>query len=99
VIITNLIDRNANTLKARTGPLSRLARDFGSSASVFGGLVTAVAAVVLAVTDEGLVNALRVVALEVVGLAVDNAATGGLVGFVRTIDSAVAFPTDRYTAA
>ncbi len=66
---------------------------------MFGGLVTAVAAVVLAVTDEGLVNALRVVALEVVGLAVDNAATGGLVGFVRTIDSAVAFPTDRYTAA
>ena len=86
-------------MKAGTGPLAGLARDLGSAASVFGGLVTAVAAIVFAVTDKGLVDALGVVALEVVGLAVDDAATGGLVGFVRTVNRTVAFPSNRDTAA
>jgi hypothetical protein len=99
VIITNLIDWNANALKTGTGPLAGLARDFGSAASVFGGLVTAIAAVVFAVTDKGLVDALGVVALEVVGLAVDDAATWRLVGFVRAVNRAVTLPTNRDTAS
>ena len=98
MIITNLIDGNANALKAGTGPLAGLARDLGSATSVFGGLVTTVAAIIFAVTDEGLVDALGVVALEVVGLAVDDAATRRLVGFVWTVNRAVAFPADRDTA-
>jgi hypothetical protein len=92
MIITNFVDGNANALKTRTLPLSRLARNLWSSASMFGGFVTSVSTIVLSVTDERFVNALFVVALEVVGLAVDSAAGGGLVGLVLTVDSAVTMP-------
>lgn len=95
MVITDLVDRDANTLKSRARPFSRLARNLGSSASVFSRLIGTVAAVVLAVADKRLVDALGVVALEVVSLTIDSAAARRLVGLVLAIDSAVAFPTDR----
>jgi hypothetical protein len=79
MIIANLVDRDANTLKSGTRPLARLAGNLWSSASVFRRFVRSVAAVVFTVTDERLVNAFGVVALEVVRLAVDRAAARRLV--------------------
>ena len=81
-------------MKSRTSPFSRLAGNLGSSAGVFSRLVGTVAAVVFAVADERLVDALGVVALEVVGLTVDSAAARRLVGLVRAVDGAVALPAD-----
>jgi len=96
MIIANLVDRDANTLKPGTRPLAGLARNLWSSASVFRRFVGSVAAVVFTVADERLVNAFRVVALEVVRLAVDRAAARRLVRLVLTVDGAVALPADRY---
>ena len=56
------------------------------------GLVRVIAAVVGAVADEGFVDALGVVALEVVGLAVNDAARLGLVALVLAVRGAVAVP-------
>ena len=56
------------------------------------GLVRVIAAVVGAVADEGFVDALGVVALEVVGLAVNDAARLGLVTLVLAVRGAVAVP-------
>jgi hypothetical protein len=95
MIIADLVNGDADALKTGAGPFSGLARNLGSSAGVFAGFVGSVAAVVFAVADERLVNALGVVALEVVGLAVDGAAARRLVRLVLAVDGAVALPTDR----
>jgi hypothetical protein len=95
MIIANLVDRDANTLKPGTRPLAGLAGNLWSSASVFRRFVRSVTAVVFTVADERLVNAFRVVALEVVRLAVDRAAARRLVRLVLTVDGAVALPADR----
>ena len=56
------------------------------------GLVRVVAAVVRAVADKRLVDALGVVALEVVVLTVDDSASLGLVALILAIRGAVAVP-------
>ena len=94
MIITDLVNRNANALKTRTGPFSRLTGDLGSPASMFSRFIAAITTIILPVTNKGLVDALGVVALEVVGLAVNNPAAGRFVRFVLTVGSPVAVPAD-----
>ena len=95
MVITDLVDGDADTLKSGARPFSRLARKLWSCASLFSRLVGTIAAVVFAVADERLVDTLGVVTLEVVGLAVDGAAARWLVRLVLAVDSAVALPADR----
>jgi len=95
VVVADHVGGDAHALEAGAGPLAGLARDLGRAAGVFRRLVGAVAAVVLAVADERLVDAVAVVTLEVVGLAVDAATARRLVGLVLAVDGAVALPADR----
>ena len=82
----------ANARDTGALPLPRLAHHLGRGAGVLRRLVRVVAAVVRPVADEGLVDALRVVALEVVVLTVDDSARLGLVTFVLAVRGAVAVP-------
>ena len=92
-VSSHLFRGYANARDTGALPLPRLAHHLGRGAGVLRRLVRVVAAVVRAVADEGLVDALRVVALEVVVLTVDDSARLGLVALVLAVGGAVAVPS------
>lgn len=72
--------------------MSRRTNHFRSPTGVLEALVRVVAAVVGPVADKALVDALGVVALEVILLAVDGATGLGLVAAILAVTGAVTVP-------
>jgi hypothetical protein len=95
ITITDLININAHPFKIRALPFSRRASDRRRLTTMLGRLVRSVTAIVFTIADKAFVNALFVVALEVIVGAVHRAAGAGLVRVVFAVRGAVAVPAGR----